>query len=246
VFRLFTFTIFVSFFFFFTFCYEVCNKLILHFVNKLHFHDQKSFSKISKSEKKMTTSTSTSSSLPNWVFPVVLVISWIFWVASAATPILRWGWGYYGWKGACNNGNCAYGGCSSFVDTARASYAFAVITVVILSLALIFGIGRIFFSALSNGALAKATIVLLILSLISGALAWILGFAAADASWCGYSYTKDGGGTVGPSAPLGIVGWFVAIVAAVMEWGGHGGGKGEKVDVAGDSQHNHNHTAAKH
>ena len=181
--------------------------------------------------------------LPNWAFPVVLIVSWIFWVASAATPILTFGWGHYGWNGGCNkDGFCADSGCRSFVDTARASYAFAVITVILLSLALIFGIGRLFVKCLGSGSLTKATINLCINAIVTGLVAFATGFAAATASFCGYSYSDNGDGRVGPSAPLGVVGWIFLIGATVMESKGEGGGKGETIASESNTQTTHTET----
>jgi len=162
-----------------------------------------------------------SSGITPYISPIICVVSWIFYVAAAATPIYYYGgWGYGPWR-SCDDRGCSYnrgGSCSNAVAARDAVAAFLIINCLFMILAAIFAILRIFVAALQAGGCVKLVyVIVLVMCLVFGLIAWTVGFSLYGGTYCGIKYYDYPESRVGPSPPLALVAWIFNIVAIVTE-----------------------------
>jgi hypothetical protein len=110
----------------------------------------------------------------------------------------------------------AHAGCNDHVATLRGAAACTVLATLGAALLWVFSITRMMRSLL-RALPVRYFLVSALVILLFGVIGFALGFRLYDSSFCGELSLKAGGYTIGPSAPLGLCGAIVTVIALAVE-----------------------------
>ena len=177
-----------------------------------------------------------------WALPTISglsVAAWIFFVAGTASPwftggmsIVRMSWGYFqfcmrvGDESECASLPTAeLAACPSLLSTVQAGRAFHVMVCLFAGLSIAYGIARIVkpdLVASLPDVVRTAYFALRCAIVVFGVVAWSIGFALYTAPFCGSSAQSSTSMaarlSMGPSAPLVLLGWILWVAAFYWEW----------------------------
>ena len=160
----------------------------------------------------------------DFIVPAILSVCCILFIAACATSWADFGNAFYGFFEACTDFGfgriCVTGsflGCSSADSTRQAAAAFLVITTIILAVAAILAVARLYVAVLANGPAKIGVIACIGVCIFFGLLAWAISFGLYGGKYCGVKYTDINGFKIGPSPILSLLAWLGIIAAFVAE-----------------------------
>ena len=109
--------------------------------------------------------------------------------------------------------------CEKFRSETSNALAFAILMTICCGVVAIAAVIRIFKADLISGLVHKILILgFSVATLVFSLIMWAQTFALYSVEYCATSFNKVGGARVGPSAPLALVGFAIAIAMLICEF----------------------------
>jgi len=112
--------------------------------------------------------------------------------------------------------------CNDLTNVLQADEAFSIIATIVFGFLVIVYLLRQFVGSYFAGETGTKAILIILyfLGISSGVIAWAAGFAAYAGTFCGQQLSNLPGvssSMAGPSAPCMLVGWFLIVVASILD-----------------------------
>jgi hypothetical protein len=120
-------------------------------------------------------------------------------------------------NGATESSARTVSACGEFQALIEAGRAFTIATTVLGGLIMLGAFVRLLHNDLLLGLGRVPFVIGFVFLLLIGCVAWILAFVAYAETFCGSALSDDPDNRVGPSGPLFVTGWVIAIIAMVLE-----------------------------